>query len=55
MTVKSIECKCCGSSFVVAELGKNRVSLAEAEGLCGSCYWKKHDIYELERALRNIR
>ena len=51
---KLVVCRRCGKEFVVAELGRQRVSLAEAEGLCGVCYWKSHGRGELEIQLRNI-
>lgn len=50
--MKEISCKKCGKRFVVAELGKQKVSYAEAEGLCGTCWWKKHDIYDFKKLVR---
>jgi len=40
--MKYIFCKSCGKRFFVAELGRGKVSLAEAEGLCGQCYAKQN-------------
>jgi len=38
--MKEIFCKKCGKRFAVAELGRMKVSKAEAETLCGTCWWE---------------
>ena len=40
--MKEIVCKECGKRFAVADLGRQKVSSAEAERLCGTCWSKKN-------------
>ena len=35
--MKKIKCKKCGKRFAVAELPRQKISDAEASGLCGVC------------------
>ena len=41
--MKDIVCIECGMNFAVADLGRHKISSAEAEALCGTCWWKKRD------------
>lgn len=47
--MKFITCRDCDKRFAVADLGRHRISQAEAEGECGTCWWKKHDIYDFKK------
>ena len=54
---KLVRCKKCGCRFVVAELGRTKVSKAEESSLCGTCFWnsaKPYEIYELKQYAKRL-